>query len=124
MKTAFLLCQLFGVLFLMSPSSCQPEYIDNSRIFVEGKVVSPSGPNSKIQLNSEDILISETKVDAAGNFKLGGPGTTGNKILSFERKITSFSSNEPDCRLDYDSLNIILPANKNYFNFTQIIFKP
>lgn len=124
MKTAFLFCHLFGVIFLMSPSSCQPEYIDNSRIFVEGKVNSPSGVSSKIKLHSEDILISETTSDAGGNFKLGGPGTTGEKVLTFERKINSFNSNEPDCRLTYDSLNIILPANKNYFNFTQITFKP
>lgn len=124
MKTILLFSYTLTIFFLMSPSSCQQaEYSNDSRVFVEGKIISPNATGVQIKLNSEDILISETKPLADGTFKLGGPSTTGGKTLSFDRKITSFSSNNDNCKLSYDSLVIILP-NESYFKFTQITIEP
>lgn len=124
MKTAFILCHFASIIFLMSPNSCQPEYNNNSRVFVEGKIISQNASEVPITLYSGNILISETKSSSDGSFKLGGPGTTGEKELSFDRQIASFTSTETACKLSYDSLAIILPVGKNYANFTQITFKP
>lgn len=124
MKSLLLLSHVLSALFLMSPTSCeQAEYSNNSRIFVEGKVISPNTPEVQIKLISDNILISETKPLDNGTFKLGGPGTTAYKYLSFGQKIKSFNAVQPDCKLSYDSLNIILPE-KTYFRFTQIILEP
>lgn len=125
MKITFLLSSMFLGIFLMSPnSSCQPEYKNNSRVVVEGKIISQKGANIPIRLNSGDILISETKSGNDGSFKLGGPGTNQEKELTFGNKITSFSANEDSCKLSYDSLSIILPTNRSYFNISQITFEP
>ena len=108
----------------MSPSSCeQVEYSNDSRIFVEGKINSPRAEGVQIKLNSSDILISETKSNADRTFKLGGPGTSAFKFLSFDQKIKSFTSDNPGCKLSSDSLSIILP-NETYFRFTQINMQP
>ena len=108
----------------MSPNSCQQaEYSNDSRIFVEGKVISANAAGVQIKLISDNILISETKPLADGTFKLGGPGTTAYKYLSFGKKIKSFSAIQPDCKLSYDSLYIVLPE-KTYFKFTQITIEP
>lgn len=124
MKTILFLSHALSAFFLMSPSSCQQaEYSNDSRIFVEGKVSSVNATGVQIKLISDNILISETKPLADGTFKLGGPGTTAYKYLSFGKKIISFDAIQPDCKLSNDSLNIILPE-KTYFKFTQITIEP
>lgn len=123
MKTILLCSHFLSVFFLMSQNSCQPEYSNDSRIFIEGKVISPNTENFHIKLTSKDILISETNALSDGSFKLGGPGTTGDKSLSFNKRIKSFSASHPECRLSYDSMMIFLPA-ENYFKFSQITFEP
>lgn len=124
MKSILLLTNFLSAYFLMSSNSCQQaEYTNNSRIFVEGKVTSPNATGLQIKLKSDDILISETKPLADGTFKLGGPNTTAYKTLSFGKKIKSFSAVQADCKLTYDSLAIILPA-ENYLKFNQITIEP
>ena len=124
MKTILLFCHSLFIFFLISPSCCeQAEYSDNTRIFVEGKINSPRAEPVDIKLKSSDILISETKSNSDGTFKLGGPGTNAFKFLSFDQKIKSFTSDNPDCKLSSDSLSIILP-NETYFKFTQITMAP
>ena len=124
MKLKIFFCQFIGLVFLMICHSCQPEYRDNARIFVEGKIISPNAAGLPIQLHSGTIMISETKSSSDGSFKLGGPGTTDGKELSFGRKISSFSTNDKECKLSNDSLTLYLPVDKTYFNFTQINLKP
>ncbi len=119
----FIFSAILPISFLMSPNGCQPEYVSNSRIYAEGKI-SPNMANIPVKLYAEDILISETHTDASGNFKLGGPGTTKEKTLFLNRKIISFSPSDPECRLDYDSLSIILPAKNIAFKFQQIMLEP
>ena len=124
MKTILLLSHVLSAFFLMSPNSCQQaEYSNDSRIFVEGKVISANTAGVQIKLISDNILISETKPLVDGTFKLGGPGTTAYKYLSFGKKIKSFNAIQPDCKLSYDSLYIVLPE-KTYFKFTQITIEP
>ena len=124
MKTILLFSHSLILFFLMSPSSCeQAEYTNDSRIFVEGKINSARAEGVEIKLKSSDIQISETKSLSDGTFKLGGPGTTGAKFLTFDRKIKSFNSDNPGCKLSNDSLIIILP-NETYLRFTQITTEP
>lgn len=120
MSNRIILSTIFPLTLLMSQNGCQAEYVSNSRIFAEGTVIAANATNIPVKLYAEDILISETKTDASGNFKLGGAGTTGSKNLTFDRKIVSFSSSESDCKLDYDSLTIVLPAKNIAFKFPQI----
>ncbi len=125
MKTLLLICNLYGALFLMAPnSSCQPEYLNNSRVSVEGKLIASNSAGIPVKLQSGTILISETTSQTDGSFKLAGPGTTGEKTLSFDRKIKSFTATTSNCILSYDSLSIVLPNEKSYFNFPQITFEP
>ena len=124
MKTILLFSHSLILFFLMSPSSCeQAEYTNDSRIFVEGKINSARAEGVEIKLKSSDIQISETKSLSDGTFKLGEPGTTGAKFLTFDRKTKSFTSDNPDCKLSNDSLIIISP-NETYFRFTQINMEP
>ncbi|MBU4539331.1 MAG: transthyretin-like family protein [Weeksellaceae bacterium] len=120
MTNRFILSTILPITFLMSPNGCQPEYVSNSRIFAEGKISSSAAANIPVKLYAEDILISETRTDAQGNFKLGGPGTTQEKSLVLNRKIISFNSSDPECKLAYDSLSIIIPAKNIAFRFPQI----
>ena len=125
MKTVLFFSHILSIVFLMSQNSCAgPEYTNNSRIFVEGKLISQSGEINQIRLQAGDILISETKTQSDGSFKLGGPGATGEETLMFSKKIKSFIANDNECRLSNDSLVIILPGDKTYFNFTQITLAP
>lgn len=124
MKLKIFFCQFIGLVFLMICHSCQPEYRDNARIFVEGKINGEKVASIPLKIYSGTILVTETKSSPDGSFKMGGPQTTGNYELSFNKKISSFSTNVADCKLDYDSMTIILPAYQSYFNFTQINLAP
>lgn len=114
---------IFAISYLMSGNGCSADYINDTRIVVEGKINSSTHNNSglTVKLVNEGILVSEGKTKSDGNFRLGGPGTTKNVRLLLNQKINSFSSSEKDCKLDYDSLSIIIPANKSYVNFSNII---
>lgn len=106
--------------FLMAPRSCGPEYVDNSRIFVEGKILGSNVSNVQIQLANEDILVSETTAKADGNFSLGGAATTQQTSLKLNRKILNYNSTISNTSLSYDSMQILLPENVNYVKFNQI----
>ena len=119
----FLITAFVPITFLMSQNSCEPQYISNSRVYAEGNVSSVNRADIAVKLFADDILISETATNRDGNFALGGPGTSGEKTLYFNRKIISFNTSNKDCSLSYDSLSIILPAKNTSYKFPQIVLE-
>jgi|GEM_PF-924199 len=112
--------------FLMTSNGCErAEYVDNSRIFVEGKIISKNGTsaNLPVQLINDDLLVSEGQSKSDGTFRLGGAATTLVTSLFVNKKIESFSANTNGCTLNYDSLSINLPADRKYVKFDSIILQ-
>lgn len=125
MKTKIYSFAILPLFFLMAPNRCtEAEYVNNSRIFVEGNIKNLPSKNINIDLACESILISTTQPDSQGNFKLGGPGTTEIAELRFPEKIDNFSASITGCKLSYDSTCIYFPERTTYVKFNQITFKP
>jgi len=116
------LIYLFGLTILMSGNECSSEYVNDTRIFVEGKISSgmQTTGDLPLQLINQDILVSKGTTKSDGTFRLGGAGTTNRTSLFINQKIESFSTTADGCVLSYDSLSIILPENKNYVKFSNI----
>lgn len=125
MKTKIYSFAILPMFFLMSQNRCsEAEYVNNSRIFVEGNIKNLPSKNINIDLVCESILISTTQPDSQGNFKLGGPRATEIAELRFSEKIDNFSASVTGCKLSYDSTSIYFPERTTYVKFNQITFKP
>lgn len=123
MKTTSMFFALFPIAFLLTPARCEPQYVDNSRIFVEGKISGTETSQLPLKISAGNIVITETQTKSDGMFKMGGPGTNSDKYLEIGRKILSYNSNVA-CQLSYDSTAIVLPSGKNYFKFSNIHVAP
>lgn len=117
MKTRkFFCCFSFVVLSL----SCS-DYIDNARIYTEGKITTPNGAGVITPLRiTNSFLVSEGISKSDGTFALGGPATVDSANLYVGRKILSYSTNVTGCRINYDSLSIKLPSGQGYTKFDNI----
>ncbi|MFC0342696.1 hypothetical protein [Epilithonimonas hispanica] len=116
-KTNYL---LLGLLF--SLASCEADYVNNSRVFVEGKITSQSQSANGIPVALTTWLypISQGTTKNDGSFSLGGPDVAHDVKLTLGKKIVSFSTDSKDCSLDIDSLSIILPENLESVKFSNI----
>ncbi|MCD9856464.1 hypothetical protein LUD75_17205 [Epilithonimonas sp. JDS] len=117
MKTKqFFCCFSF---FLLSVS-CS-DYIDNARIYAEGKITTENGQGVSTPLKiTNSFLVSEGISKSDGTFGLGGPATVDSANLFVGRKVLSFSANVTGCRINYDSLSIKLPSGQGYTKFDNI----
>ena len=116
---------IFGyssLLLLLICVSCGQDYVDNSRVFAEGKITSQSRSvnNLPVSLENSYYVLSKTTTGSDGSFRLGGPDATSDTELVLDKKILSFSADRAGCVLSYDSLSIILPEGRNYVKFTNI----
>lgn len=111
-----------ALVILLSFVSCGQDYVDNSRVFAEGKITSQSQSvnNLPVSLENSYYVLSKTTTGNDGSFRLGGPDATSDTELVLDKKILSFSADRAGCVLSYDSLSIILPAGRNYVKFTNI----
>ena len=118
MKTKqFFYCLSFSLCLV----SCS-DYIDNARIYTEGKITTQNGGGVSTPLKiTSSILVSEGISRADGSFALGGPATVDSANLYVGRKILGFSTNVAGCRINYDSLSIKLPSGQGYTKFENII---
>ncbi|WP_234109788.1 hypothetical protein [Chryseobacterium sp. R2A-55] len=119
MKIISLWAAVFPMTFLLTTSRCEPQYVDNSRVFVEGKISGNANAQLPLKISAGNIVITETQTKSDGTFKMGGPGTNSEKHLEIGRKIISYQSNV-ECKLSYDSTTIVLPSGKSYFKFSNI----
>lgn len=100
------------------------DYIDNARIFVEGKVTTQNGEGVSLPLKiNSKFLISEVTSKSDGTFSLGGAATVDTANLYIGRKIISFSANVSGCKINYDSLSIKLPSGQGATKFNNIILE-
>lgn len=116
---------IFGyvsLLCLLIFTSCGQDYVDNSRVYVEGKVISQSHSASNLPVSIENsyYVLSKTTTENDGTFRLGGPDATDETELVLNKKIIGFSADQKGCTLRFDSLSIILPEGRNYVKFTNI----
>jgi len=121
MKSKFIIGSSTLVL-LLTAVSCGQDYVDNSRIYVEGKITSQnqSVDNVAVSLENSYYVLSKTNTGNDGSFRLGGPDATDETELVLNKKILSFSADRQGCVLRNDSLSIILPEDRNYVKFSNI----
>ena len=107
---------------LLSLASCEADYVNNSRVFVEGKITSQSQSANGIPVALTTWLypISQGTTKNDGSFSLGAPDVADDVKLTLGKKIVSFSTDSKDCSLDIDSLSIILPENLESVKFSNI----
>ncbi|MBO6200620.1 MAG: hypothetical protein J6N74_03250 [Chryseobacterium sp.] len=117
MKTKqFFYCLSFSLCLV----SCS-DYIDNARIYTEGKITNQNGEGVSTPLQiTNSFLVSEGISKSDGSFGLGGPATVDSANLYVGRKILSFSTNATGCRINYDSLSINLSSGQGYTKFDNI----
>lgn len=119
---------IFSCVVLFTVSCKSSDDSDLFRAYVEGKMT--LGPKSAsnlmtspIHLVSNNRIIGETFPKDNGQFVVAGPYTTGDYKLLFKSKIESFSGGNPQCKIDGDSLSIIIPSGVTYLIFNEIKFK-
>lgn len=112
----------FFFLLLIFCISCEEDYVNNSRVFVEGKITSQSQSVNGIPvlLGSNFYPLSTGTTKSDGSFRLGGPDVADEIKLIVGKKIINFSADSKDCYLDFDSLSIILPENLETVKFSNI----
>lgn len=115
----------FLFVLLMFCISCEEDYVNNSRVFVEGKISSQSQPVNSlpVSLSTYFYPLSSGTTKSDGSFRLGGPDAADEIKLVVGKKIISFSTDSKDCTLDIDSLSIILPENVESVKFSNIIIE-
>ena len=94
----------FTLLILLSFSiffGCSTENRDNSRAYVEGKIIGNTIDFSKINITikSENTNIAETIPNNSGDFILSGPLLSDSFTLVLNKKIKSFKSSKSGCTL-------------------------
>jgi hypothetical protein len=121
MKSKFIIGSSTLVL-LLTAISCGQDYVDSSRVYVEGKITSQNQSVNNIPLRLENsyYLLSKGNTANDGSFRLGGPEATSETELVLNKKIVSFSADQQGCTLREDSLSIILPEERHYVKFSNI----
>lgn len=115
---------IIGAALLTSSGECSSEYIDNSRVFVEGKISGTGSANQPLELVNQGLMISRISTKNDGTFSMGGAGSTNEMSLNVNKKIEKFSASVEGCQLSYDSLSIIIPNRTNYVKFNLIELEP
>lgn len=112
--------KFLGLFFLLIMFSCKTTGDEQSRAYVEGKVVT-NLPLDKVNLSltSSDIIISETLLKAGGQFALSGPIPGKNFYLKSNVKIKSFTGRS-ELKISADSLSIEFPTGVNYENALEL----
>src|SRR5688500_2899571 len=111
------------LLFLSVFYSCRSDSRENSRAYIEGKVVTtPVNPKSFVlKIVSNNTIVAETTLEAEGNFKLSGPVDEGHFSLMSTEKIKSFTSDKSGLLLSADGHQIDIPAGNTYIKFNEIV---
>lgn len=119
MKSKFTIGSVFLVL---SCIGCAQDYVDNSRIYVEGKITSQNQSANQLPIKLENLYhtISKGTTGNDGTFRLGGPDVTSDIELIVGKKIISFSADQQGCTLSEDSLSIVIPEDKHHVKFSNI----
>ncbi len=113
------------MLILLALISCETDYVNNSRVFVEGKITSNNQPVSKASVSLETFSypISNAITKSDGSFEMGAPDVAETVHLYLGKKIISFTTDSEDCTIAQDSLSIVLPENFSHVKFSNITIK-
>lgn len=120
----FLKLMTFLVL-IFAITSCRSDSQENSRAYVEGKIVFTNIDlqNYLLKIIDQDKIVAETMIDADGRFKLSGPiSGEGFSIVSTE-KIRSFNTDKTGLTLSADSFKINIPKGITYLKFNEIVLE-
>ncbi|MGV8915135.1 MAG: hypothetical protein ACOH1X_06775 [Kaistella sp.] len=111
------------LLFLSVVFSCRSDSRENSRAYIEGKVLTtPANPKSFVlKIVSNKTIVAETTLEAEGNFKLSGPVNEGDFSLISTERIQSFTSDKSGLMLSADGFRIEIPAGNTYIKFKEIV---
>lgn len=110
-------------LFLSVVFSCRSDSRENSRAYIEGKVLNkPTNPKSFVlKIVSNKTIVAITTLEAEGNFKLSGPVNEGDFSLMSTERIQSFTSDKSGLQLSADGLRVEIPAGNTYIKFKEIV---
>lgn len=117
--------KVFAVAILFLLLNCRSDSQNNSRAFVEGKVISSGLNLSKFLLKivSGDIAVAQTIPDTDGTFKLSGPLRGECFSILASEKIKSFDADRSGLQLSPDGLQIAVPAGVTYIKFNEIVLE-
>jgi len=112
---------LIGSIFL----GCQSENRENSRAYIEGKVISSAIDYKiyKLKIVQDDVIVAETFLENDGTFKISGPISYRNFSLVSAEKIKSFQSDKKGLSLSSDELKIEIPLEITYLKFNEIVLE-
>ena len=112
---------LIGSIFL----SCQSENRENSRAYIEGKIISSAIDYKiyKVKIVQDDIIVAETFLENDGTFKISGPVSYRNYSLISGEKIKSFQLEQKGLSLSADEFKIEIPKEFTYLKFTEIVLQ-
>lgn len=112
--------KILYLILLIVVVSCTTTGEEQSRAYVEGKVLTNlPATNVKLQLESKNIIISETILNSDKTFTLSGPIPGEDFSLKSNFKIKSFTGRS-DLKITEDSLSIEFPKGANYENALEL----
>lgn len=119
LKLMTFLVLIFGI------TSCRSDSQENSRAYVEGKIIfnNIDLQNYRLKITDQDKIVAETMIDADGSFKLSGPiSGEGFSIVSTE-KIRSFNTDRTGLTLSQDAFKINVPKGITYLKLNEIVLE-
>ena len=113
--------KLLLILFAFLLISCNNNDENNTRIYIEGNVITTL-PLEKIAISikSGDRIIAETHPQPNTYFILSGPSLETENALIFNEKIKKFSTDKIGLQLSKDSMSIKIPSSISYLKFNSI----
>ena len=113
------------LVLIFAITSCRSDSQENSRAYVEGKIIfnNIDLQNYRLKITDQDKIVAETMIDADGSFKLSGPiSGEGFSIVSTE-KIRSFNADKTGLTLSQDAFKINVPKGITYLKFNEIVLE-
>lgn len=113
------------LVLIVAITSCRSDSQENSRAYVEGKIIFTNIDlqNYNLKITDQDKIVAETMIEADGSFKLSGPiSDQGFSIVSTE-KISSFNTDKTGLTLSADSFKINVPKGITYLKFNEIVLE-
>ncbi len=110
-------------LFLTVFVGCDRANENNSRIYVEGKIVGSNLDEVFISIINNNFVIGEARPESSGSFVVSGPKDSSVSSLKLNKKIKSFSASKPGCQISADAYKIIIPNEITYIVLNEIILQ-
>ena len=116
---------LLFLIFVLIMSGCRSDSTENSRAYVEGRIISTSVDYRKFRLKivSSNAVMAQTALQSGGEFKLSGPISDDSFAVTATEKIKSFNADKPGLTISADAMQINVPKGITYVKFNEIVLE-